>query len=73
MTMVNVLEAKTHFSALLAQAEAGDEVIVARAGKPVARLVPVEEPRQFDFLDLGEIPDSAWFDPLPESELALWQ
>ena len=33
-------EAKTHLSRLLAQVEAGEEVVIARAGKPVARLVP---------------------------------
>ncbi|MBM3270871.1 MAG: type II toxin-antitoxin system Phd/YefM family antitoxin [Candidatus Sericytochromatia bacterium] len=37
--MVNIHEAKTHLSKLLEQVEAGEEVIIARAGKPVARLV----------------------------------
>ncbi len=37
----NVHEAKTHFSKLLAKVEAGEEVVIARAGKPVAKLVPV--------------------------------
>jgi prevent-host-death family protein len=41
---VNVLEAKTQLSRLLAAAEAGEDVVIARDGKPVARLVPVEEP-----------------------------
>ena len=39
-TMVNVHEAKTHFSRLLARVENGERITVARAGKPVARLVP---------------------------------
>ncbi|WP_213697465.1 type II toxin-antitoxin system Phd/YefM family antitoxin [Acetomicrobium sp.] len=39
---VNVHEAKTNLSKLLAQVEEGKEVIIARAGKPVARLVPIE-------------------------------
>ena len=39
MTTVNVHEAKTHLSRLLAQVEAGEEVTIARNGKPVARLV----------------------------------
>lgn len=38
---VNIHEAKTHLSRLLARVQAGEEVIIAHAGKPVARLVPV--------------------------------
>lgn len=38
---VNVHEAKTHFSQLLERVRRGEEIIVAKAGKPVARLVPV--------------------------------
>jgi len=41
--VVNVHEAKTHLSRLLARVEAGEEVVIARAGKPVARLVPIEQ------------------------------
>ena len=37
---VNVHEAKTHLSRLLERVEAGEEIVVARAGRPVARLVP---------------------------------
>ena len=40
---VNVHEAKTHFSKLLAQVGKGEEIIIAKAGKPVARLIPIEE------------------------------
>ncbi|GLY20123.1 type II toxin-antitoxin system Phd/YefM family antitoxin [Kineosporia rhizophila] len=39
--MVNIHEAKTHLSRLLEAVERGEDVIIARAGKPVARLVPV--------------------------------
>jgi prevent-host-death family protein len=42
---VNVHEAKTHLSRLLERVEAGEEVVIARAGKPVARLVPATQPR----------------------------
>ena len=38
---VNVYQAKTHFSQLLDRAEAGEEIVIARAGRPVARLVPL--------------------------------
>ena len=41
MASMNVHDAKTHFSQLLARVEAGEEIIIARAGKPIARLVPV--------------------------------
>lgn len=39
---VNVHEAKTHLSRLLERVEKGEEIVIARAGKPVARLVPIE-------------------------------
>ena len=45
-TTVNIHEAKTHLSKLIEQAEHGEEVVIARAGKPVVKLVKVEsEPR----------------------------
>jgi len=40
MKTANVAEAKSHFSALLAGVEAGDEVLITRRGKPVARIIP---------------------------------
>jgi len=42
MRTVNVHEAKTHLSRLLEAVEAGEDVVIARAGKPVARLVPAQ-------------------------------
>jgi prevent-host-death family protein len=39
---VNVHEAKTHLSRLLNRVERGEEIIIARAGKPIARLLPFE-------------------------------
>jgi prevent-host-death family protein len=47
--VVDIREAKTHLSRLVARAEAGEEITLARAGKPVARLVPYtprREPRK---------------------------
>jgi len=41
MTVVNVHEAKTHLSRLLERVEGGEEFVIARAGRPVARLVPL--------------------------------
>ena len=39
--LVNIYEAKTHLSALLDRAVAGEEIVIARSGKPLARLMPV--------------------------------
>lgn len=43
MTEVNVHEAKTHLSRLLRRVQAGEEFVIARDGRPVARLVPLEQ------------------------------
>lgn len=77
MDSVNIYEAKTHLSRLIERVEAGEEVVIARAGKPVARLVPIAPaappPRVPGRLKhLGCPPDSVFFDPLPEEELRLW-
>ena len=52
MSTINIHEAKTHFSRIVEQAEAGEEILIARAGKPVARLVssmsPTVAARRFD-------------------------
>ena len=72
MTHVNVQEAKTTLSQLLAAAERGEEVVIARGGRPVVRLVPVDEPapRPVGFL-VGSVSDAS-FEPLPVDELARW-
>ena len=44
MTLVNIHDAKTHFSKLIERVESGEEITIARAGKPVARLVPIAGP-----------------------------
>ena len=75
MPVVNVHQAKTHLSRLLAQVESGEEVVIARNGKPVARIVRVEKQgkRQFGSMK-GRIKlDDSFFDPLPEEELAAWE
>jgi prevent-host-death family protein len=75
MITVNVHEAKINLSRLLAQAEAGEDVVIARNGKPVARIVCVQKhgKRQFGSMK-GQIKlDDSFFDPLPEEELAAWE
>lgn len=73
MTTVNVQEAKTHLSSLIARAEAGEEIIIARAGRPILKLVPIAEPPRRKFGGMTfQVPDD--FDaPLPEEELAAWE
>ena len=45
MKTVNIHAAKTHLSALIEEVAAGEEIVIAKAGKPVARLVPLERPK----------------------------
>jgi prevent-host-death family protein len=77
MTTVNVHEAKTHLSRLLARVAQGHEVIIARGGKPVARLVPVQKAKRMDQLlgiDEGRLWIAEDFDaPLPEEILAAFE
>jgi prevent-host-death family protein len=72
---VNIHEAKTHFSKLIARVLAGEEVVIAKAGKPVARLVPAEPKRKKRIAGLGR--GKIWYsddfhEPLSEEELKDW-
>lgn len=73
MSTVNMHEAKTHFSKLIESVINGEEVIIAKSGKPVARLVPMEPPktqRRFGVLK-NKIKISKNFDdPLPDDVLS---
>ena len=75
--IINVHEAKTHFSKLLARAHAGEEIILSKAGKPYAKLVPIasERPERKPgrFEGMFTVDDSVFFDPLPEEELRPWE
>ena len=69
---VNIHAAKTHFSRLVERAANGEEIIIARAGKPVARLMPLAAPtrRHRPGLLKGKISIAEDFDaPLPEEIL----
>jgi prevent-host-death family protein len=74
MKMVNVHEAKTRLSHLLARAARGEEIIIAKAGKPIARLVPIENTtsRRFGLLPGLKVGDE-FFEPLPDDQLADWE
>ena len=75
MTTVNVHEVKTNLSRLLARVEDGEEVIIARNGHPVARLVKYQRKgqRQFGALAGRITVGDGFFDPLPEEDLAAWE
>ena len=75
MSTVSVHQAKTHLSHLIAQAEAGEEVVITRNGAPVARLVPYRTRgrRQFGALKGRLVVPGGFFDPLPETELQTWE
>ena len=75
MRVVNIHEAKTQLSRLLEQAVAGEEILIARAGKPVARLVPYVAPaaRREPGLWRGQVAIGDDFDTLPEGLAAAFQ
>ena len=75
MSVVNIYEAKTHLSRLVARAAAGEDIVIAKAGRPVAKLVgysEADEPRQ-----LGGWEGRVWiaddFDELPPEILAAFE
>ena len=72
MEIVNVHDAKTHFSRLLARVHMGEEIIIAKAGKPYAKLVPLGPVKERKpGIAQGAVTDS-FFDPLSEDELQAW-
>ncbi len=71
-----VHQAKTHFSRLLKEAEAGKEVVVMRGKKPVAKILPISEPKpeKLPFRLMGAFhglvhADDSAFDPMTDEEL----
>jgi prevent-host-death family protein len=74
---VNIHEAKTHLSRLLERVALGEEVVIAKAGKPVAKLVPLDDQPRMRVLgsakDEFTVPDD-FNDPLPkEIEDLFWE
>jgi len=75
MQTVNIHHAKTHLSRLVDEVAEGREIVIARAGRPVARLVPLEDrprPKRFGLLaGRFRVPDDI-NEPLPEAVLELF-
>ena len=72
---INIHEAKTHFSKLLARVSAGEEIIIAKAGKPVARLLPIVPPlskKRVPGIDKGKIWMAKDFNVMSKRELDDW-
>jgi prevent-host-death family protein len=74
--IVNIHEAKTHFSKLIARVRLGEEIVIAKAGEPVARLVPEQRRRKRRRPGTGKgqivIYDS-FYDDLPDDLLDLFE
>lgn len=59
MQVVNIHEAQTHLSRLLEQTQRGEDIVIAKAGQPIARLVPYAAPRR-RIAAPGALQGSAW-------------
>lgn len=74
--LVTIHQAKTNLSRLIQRASGGEEVIIARGSKPVARLVPIGEvkgKRQPGLLKGKLVVGPEFFEPLPADELSSWE
>lgn len=72
-TVINVYQAKIQLSRLLERAHAGEEIILGKAGKPYARLMPLQPTSQRKLGFLKGTVDESFFQPLPESDLVAWE
>ena len=75
MTVVTIHKAKTELSKLIKRVEAGEEIVIARGGKPIVKLVPARPAKSRGYgawKGKFTLPDS-FFDPLPEDELDAWE
>lgn len=75
--IVNITQAKTSLSRLINRALAGEEVVIARRGHPLVKLIPVPKPAQRKPRVPGRFKGKIWiapdcFEPMSEDELKLW-
>lgn len=79
MAVVTIHDAKTNLSKLIARVEAGEEIVIARGSKPVAKVVSLKSSAKKKRVPGAmkgiwpQLPDSFFFDPVPEEELAAWE
>jgi prevent-host-death family protein len=76
MKPIPIHKAKAGLSKLVERALAGEDVVIARRNQPAVRLVPVARAvphRKFGAMKGKVVLDDAFFDPLPEAELAAWE
>ena len=76
MPITNIHEAKTHFSRLIERVIGGEEIVIGKAGKPVAKLVPYREavkPERKPGYWKGKVEIAADFDELPEDVAAAFR
>lgn len=74
--VVTIHEAKTKLSELIQRAAQGEDIVISRGSKPVARLVPIRErkgKRQPGSLKGRFVIGAEFFEPLPEDELSAWE
>ena len=71
--IVNIHKARILLSRLLERAHAGEEIILAKAGKPCARLMPLAPKRRRGGQLPGLVVGPEFFEPLPEQELGAWE
>lgn len=74
--MISIHEAQTHLSRLLEEASRGEDIVIGRDGKPLARLVPIASAitDRVPGIAKGEFAlTPSFFDPLPEDEVAAWE
>lgn len=77
MNTVTVQDTETDIPSLLADIEAGNEVVISRGKQPIAKVTPIQPKPKIKrmpgrYKGLIEVPDS-FFDPMTEEELALWE
>ena len=73
METINIHDAKIHFLKLLVRVHSGEEFIILKAGKPYAKLVPLEKQKhRKPGIAKGRV-TKAFFEPLPDEELQLWE